>query len=85
MPGNYCLDWPEGWSIARTDGGLFYLLNADGALVLAGLDFCPFCGGRLRDGHRMVCTECGCTEDRACVTDDGPCHWVAPGRCSAHP
>jgi hypothetical protein len=30
-----------------------------------------------------ICRECGCTEDLACMTDDGPCHWVEPGLCSA--
>lgn len=29
------------------------------------------------------CEICGCTEARACVTEDGPCHWVRPGLCSA--
>ena len=31
----------------------------------------------------MNCRKCGCTDDRACVTDGVPCHWVAPGLCSA--
>jgi len=22
-----------------------------------------------------TCRVCGCTEDNACVTEDGPCHW----------
>lgn len=32
-----------------------------------------------------TCSSCGCTDDRACVTDDGPCFWVDPERtlCSA--
>lgn len=33
----------------------------------------------------MVCEGCGCTEDHACVTAHGPCHWVStePPICSA--
>lgn len=30
-----------------------------------------------------ICCECGCTEDDACMTDDGPCYWAEPGLCSA--
>ena len=30
----------------------------------------------------MVCHACGCTDDRACLTPSGPCHWVEPGVCS---
>lgn len=30
-----------------------------------------------------TCRVCGCTETAACVTADGPCHWVAPDLCSA--
>lgn len=35
--------------------------------------------------HQSVpaCRECGCTDDRACVTEAGPCHWVEPDLCSA--
>ncbi len=29
------------------------------------------------------CVICGCSQLAACVTDDGPCHWVAAGMCSA--
>lgn len=29
------------------------------------------------------CTECGCTDDRACITDEGPCWWAAYDLCSA--
>lgn len=28
------------------------------------------------------CRVCGCTQNQACVTDAGPCHWVAPDLCS---
>ena len=31
-----------------------------------------------------TCRFCGCTEDHACVTADGPCHWVDDTVCS-HP
>lgn len=30
-----------------------------------------------------ICTGCGCTDDHACITEHGPCSWVAPGLCSA--
>jgi hypothetical protein len=34
---------------------------------------------------RLACIGCGCTENRACMTDDGPCCWVStdPPLCSA--
>lgn len=28
------------------------------------------------------CQVCGCTDLEACMTEEGPCHWVAPGLCS---
>jgi hypothetical protein len=31
----------------------------------------------------QTCEVCGCTDSRACMTDQGPCFWVAPGLCSA--
>jgi len=30
-----------------------------------------------------VCKVCGCTDDNACVTPEGSCHWVMKGLCSA--
>lgn len=30
-----------------------------------------------------ACRVCGCTDLAACVTEDGPCHWVAEDLCSA--
>ena len=29
-----------------------------------------------KGGVPGVCRECGCTEDAACETDDGPCSWA---------
>jgi hypothetical protein len=29
------------------------------------------------------CRVCGCDDLHACVTKDGPCHWVEPDLCSA--
>jgi hypothetical protein len=29
------------------------------------------------------CRRCGCTDDRACQTEDGPCFWVEDDLCSA--
>ncbi len=31
----------------------------------------------------QACRDCGCTQDRACVTDGVACHWVQPDLCSA--
>jgi hypothetical protein len=28
------------------------------------------------------CRKCGCTENNACVTAHGNCHWVSPDLCS---
>lgn len=30
-----------------------------------------------------ACRTCGCTDERACMTDDGPCWWVEADLCSA--
>lgn len=30
-----------------------------------------------------ACRKCGCTDDNACMTDEGPCRWVGPELCSA--
>jgi hypothetical protein len=30
-----------------------------------------------------ACRICGCTDERACVTDAGPCFWVEVDVCSA--
>ena len=32
---------------------------------------------------KRTCKICGCTEDRACITSEGPCHWTAEDLCSA--
>lgn len=29
------------------------------------------------------CSLCGCTNDNACLTQDGPCHWAAAEICSS--
>lgn len=31
----------------------------------------------------MTCRSCGCTQDNACVTENGPCAWAEPGLCTA--
>lgn len=31
----------------------------------------------------IECRECGCTDDNACMTVYGPCHWVELDLCSA--
>jgi hypothetical protein len=33
----------------------------------------------------LACVNCGCTDERACVTADGPCSWasLSPPICSA--
>lgn len=35
-----------------------------------------------RDDH-PVCKQCGCNEETACETAEGPCYWVADNLCSA--
>ena len=30
-----------------------------------------------------TCRVCGCTEDKACITDGVPCHWIEKDLCSA--
>lgn len=30
-----------------------------------------------------TCRFCGCDDNHACETDDGPCGWSKPGYCSA--
>lgn len=37
----------------------------------------------LTDVCRARCRVCGCTDERACVTVEGPCRWIAPDLCSA--
>lgn len=31
------------------------------------------------------CRICRCTDDRACLTPTGPCHWIEQDLCSACP
>jgi hypothetical protein len=33
--------------------------------------------------QERACVICGCTEQKACMTHEGPCHWVVDGLCSA--
>jgi hypothetical protein len=37
----------------------------------------------LIDGPCGPCRVCGCTDDHACMTSEGPCHWVGSDLCSA--
>ncbi len=30
----------------------------------------------------LSCRVCHCTDSQACMTNDGPCHWVEPDLCS---
>jgi len=32
--------------------------------------------------NETACCICGCTQDRACMTPAGPCHWVSGTLCS---
>jgi len=35
-------------------------------------------------GFVRTCRQCGCSENRKpCITDHGPCFWIAPDLCSA--
>lgn len=31
----------------------------------------------------MTCRGCGCDDNHACIDRGVPCHWAAPGLCSA--
>jgi len=33
--------------------------------------------------NERTCSECGCTDLKACPTPAGPCSWVGPALCSA--
>ncbi len=47
---------------------------------------CDVCTNHCEDyGQEMgwKCKVCGCTDDMGCMTDNGPCYWVAPNLCSA--
>ncbi|HUV53024.1 MAG TPA: hypothetical protein VMW64_08125 [Dehalococcoidia bacterium] len=33
--------------------------------------------------EQPMCRVCGCTNEHACETDEGPCHWVEDDLCSA--
>lgn len=35
------------------------------------------------DQHVRRCRVCGCTENSACLTEDGPCAWAAANLCTA--
>ena len=53
---------------------------SDGARVCSSCD-------RMKDasavqGRERACRVCGCTQDRACVTELGPCFWVDATLCS---
>ena len=32
---------------------------------------------------KRICRICGCVDERACVTSEGPCSWMEPDLCSA--
>lgn len=36
-----------------------------------------------KSDRRRRCRECGCTDERACWTLEGPCYWVEEDLCSA--
>lgn len=36
----------------------------------------------LPDFTKRKCRSCSCTQNNACMTEDGPCWWVAPDLCS---
>lgn len=33
--------------------------------------------------REQKCRVCGCTDNHACMTDDGACYWIEPDLCSA--
>ena len=40
------------------------------------------CGNEYCQAER-ICRVCGCTQEHACETDEGPCYWVEDDLCSA--
>lgn len=38
---------------------------------------------QLQEAKIRRCRICGCTDDHACMTDEGPCYWIEDGLCSA--
>jgi len=63
-------------------------LRPDTVVVVAPPEAAPMVRGALLEagvGERPVCGGCGCTEDQACATPEGPCAWATRGRdlCTA--
>lgn len=58
--------------------------NADGfRLGVAELKRRIAASGAIRCTEVPSCRVCGCTDDRACMTEHGPCSWVEADLCSA--
>lgn len=63
---------------------MLLLLVVDAAIVLAWAAL--WIRHQLRQRAAMrACRVCGCTDDRACITALGPCHWIGADLCSACP
>ncbi|MFN3464445.1 MAG: hypothetical protein ACK4X1_10240 [Terricaulis sp.] len=52
--------------------------------VMLAFDCCFIGEGQQHLTSLFCCVACGCTEDRACVGDDGPCAWATrnPPTCT---
>lgn len=75
-----------GWALVRVDEPP-ELIEGDHSFRWVRLD--PASGAAVRPARRKpapgerACRHCGCTDLNACVLGGIPCHWVAPGLCSA--
>ncbi len=53
-------------------------------LEIIGVTWLSECRPRDIDENQAIrrCRVCGCCDYQACMTEDGPCHWVEPDLCS---
>lgn len=57
---------------------------SDGRTAVDAFDAQPFAHDFSQHPEtEWICRGCGCTQYRACETEDGPCRWAEPGLCSA--
>lgn len=61
-------------SIADFDTAKLLAFNDLFVRIMQSLQF-----GDEPKADERTCKICGCTDSRACVDEDGPCHWPAPG------
>ena len=65
---------------AQAEGGRLLHFRAGRTLSVPGR---VMADPATRKEHPMICYECDCTDDRACLMPDGtPCWWTRPNLCS---